>query len=394
MLTTIHTGLSGLRSFQRGLANIGHNIANLNSPGYKKTTLGYAELMSRRDMGVSGGGVRIAAVESHFGQGELRATANPLDVAVEGDGFLVSRLRGESHYFRTGELDVDRDGRLIRRTDRSQVQGLDVHGRLVDLSLAGLRVRAGRPTGLLRFSGNLSTDASSHRIEVPVHDHAGARRELTLHFRRDGAMPPGQWRLDISEGATGHASGGGDLRFDAAGSPLAGSGELSIALTAASGGVSRVRLDFGRPGTLSGVTHLSGGSTSTLKLEQQDGYPPGSLTRMTVDARGRVQAHYTNGQTADGGQLALAWFERPAQQLLRAGAGAWLSAGAPPARIGAPAGDVFGRIAGGMLEMSNVELATEFSELIVSQRGYQAASQLVAAANEMLQQALEMRGRR
>lgn len=394
MLTMIHTGLSGLRSFQRGLANVGHNIANLNSPGYKKTTLAYADLMSRQAMTGSGGGVRIAAVEAHFGQGELRPSANPLDVAVEGDGFLVSRLHGESRYFRTGQLDVDRDGLLIRPLDRSQVQGLDERGRLVELSLAGLRIRPGKPTGLLRFSGNLSTGASSHRLEVTVHDRAGTRRELTFDFRRDGAMLPGQWRVDVAEGATGPVPGGGDLHFDAAGTPLAGAGELSIALTAASGGLSRIRLDFGLSGSLSAATHLSGGATSTLKLAYQDGYPPGSLTRMTVDAQGRLQAHYSNGRTESGGQLALAWFERPGQQLQPAGTGTWLAPGTPPTRIGAPAGDVFGRIAGGMLEMSNVELAAEFSELIVSQRGYQAASQLVAAANEMLQQALEMRGRR
>jgi flagellar hook protein FlgE len=118
------------------------------------------------------------------------------------------------------------------------------------------------------------------------------------------------------------------------------------------------------------------------------------MTKLHFDSAGQSVISYSNGQTLNGDRLALAWFSQPTQQLQRQGAGTYQVVGGAVPLIGQAATRVFGSIVGNKLELSNVELSAEFSEMIITQRGYQAASQLISAANEMMQQALQMKGGR
>ncbi|MDF0606931.1 flagellar hook-basal body complex protein [Neisseriaceae bacterium TC5R-5] len=398
MLETIFIGLSGMQSFQRGLSNISNNIANLNSPGYKRSEMRFSDLMyqyqpSGDDWLAQGSGVRLASTSTNFKQGELSATGNPLDIAINGEGFFVSRQGERTFYSRVGQFDIAPSGLLVSKTDGSTLQGLDAQGKLTDFSIQSVRSQAAKPTTTITFADNLSSGSQTHSLNFTAYDQDGIQRNLKATFSNNAQVTPGSWQVEIEDSASSITIGSGEIRFSSGGTLLPGFNDFAITLTAKSGVSSRLTLDFGVPGSLSAVTSLSGGSSSTLRVSEQDGYAAGSLTSLSFGQDGVATIKYSNGQSATTGQLALAWFTEPQTQLRRIGSAAYEALNNQHAQIGKPANGIYGTIAGSTLELSNVDLSSEFSEMIITQRGYQAASQLITAANEMMQQALQMRGK-
>ena len=155
---------------------------------------------------------------------------------------------------------------------------------------------------------------------------------------------------------------------------------------------SQIVFDFGAPGGFAGATNFSAGTDSTLRLGSQDGFAPGALQSTAFDADGVLIAKYSNGQTLRDQRLALAFFDLP-QDLEPAGAARFENRGGQRVVLGNPHEGVFGTITPESLESANVDLAAQFSELIISQRGYQASSQVVSTANELVQQLLDLRKR-
>jgi flagellar hook protein FlgE len=143
----------------------------------------------------------------------------------------------------------------------------------------------------------------------------------------------------------------------------------------------------------SGATNFSAGADSTLSVASQDGFAAGALTEASFDADGVLVATYSNGQTLRHQRIALAFFDFP-QDLEAAGDAGFENRTGQRVQLGNPREGVFGAIAAESLESANVDLAQQFSELIISQRGYQASSQVVSAANEMIQQLFDIRSRR
>ena len=141
------------------------------------------------------------------------------------------------------------------------------------------------------------------------------------------------------------------------------------------------------------VTSFAAGTTSTLAVASSDGLPVGTLTQATFDANGVLTLKYSNGNTAAGSELALATFESNVG-LSQAGAGEFVSPDPQRAHLGRAGAEGFGKIASSQVEVSNVDLSSEFSNLIVMQRGYQASSRIVSTANEMLQELFDMKGHR
>ncbi|RYY67468.1 MAG: flagellar hook-basal body complex protein [Comamonadaceae bacterium] len=169
------------------------------------------------------------------------------------------------------------------------------------------------------------------------------------------------------------------------GSPTVATEKLTFNYTPAGRAARPVVLDFS-----SDVTSFASGTLSTLAMASQDGYAPGNLTTAAFDDKGELVATYANGQTVRGPRLLLARFSSPdavedlgGSRFAQANGLAWDS--------GAAGEGAFGRIRSGVLELSNVDLSREFSELVVMQRGYQASSQVIATANDMLQELFRMK---
>jgi flagellar hook protein FlgE len=407
MFESIYVGLTGLASFSRNLTVIGNNVSNLNSPGFKASQLQFADLMYAH-LGLSGGGsgdpmqvgsgVNTSGTRVLFTQGALRETGSQTDVAVQGNGFFVLRSSdGKTTYTRDGSFEFGADGMLTSRANGARVGAL-VGGALQDVSVAGLRATPGRPTSTVRLIDNLSSGDTlppggpHHELTVTVFDAAGTNRDVKLAFTNNSNVTPRSWLLKVSD-AAGNELSSGEIRFNGDGSPAEGFNSLKFTLKPAGVEPTEITLQFGDPNSFSGTTNFSAGSESTLRLGSQDGFVSGSLTEAKFDAEGVLVASYSNGQSSRGPRLALAFFESP-QELEATGAGVYENRSNQRVTLGNPRSSLFGSIAGGAVESANVDLAQQFSELIVTQRGYQASSQVITTANEMIQQLFDIKARR
>jgi len=389
MLDSIHIGVTGLLGYQQGLRTIANNTANLNTPGYKSATLQFTDLFytgspSGGGEARFGHGLDTAGTRLDFGQGDLRQTGNEFDLAVDGAGlFVLKDAQGGTRYTRAGQFGFDAQGTLVNRTDGSKVMGLDASGDTVELSLDGLRFSAGKATSELRLVGNLSSASTQQTVgPVQVFDAQGRQHDLSLKFTSNGATTPGSWKVELFDDAT--LVGTTELVFQD-GAPTTATSKLQFSYTPAGGTAQPLTFDLGLD-----VTSFAAGNLSTLALASQDGYQPGTLTKVSFDAAGALVASYSNGQTVKGPRLALARFES-LEAVEALGGNEFGSAKGIPWTVGTAGEGGFGSVRAGMLEISNVDLSREFSSLVVMQRGYQASSQVISTANDMLQELFGMK---
>jgi len=395
MLDSIYIGMSGLASFTKGLTNISNNVANLNTPGYKGSDLEFADLFYRYQYSgssdqqetpsASGSGVQTGGTSLNFTQGEFRQTGNDLDASINGNGFFVLRKDGEPLYTRDGQFKIDDSGYLVSQSDGARVAG-NVGGGLADISISGKRSSAAKATSSVVFSDLLSTSSTTFSVpNISVFDSLGTEHSLTLELTNDSATTPGRWTFSVQEGSTTLTSG--EVRYSGSGDPVAGFDTYSFTYAPGNGANPQaLTLDF------SGTKYLSA-SASGLKVSSQDGFKAGFLTKTALDTDGNLVLTYSNGQVVKSQQLALAWFDN-LSALQAQGGNRFTVFGETGKVVSNPGKDGLGSLQTGGVELSNVDLSKEFSELIVVQRGYQASSQVITAANEMLQQLGEIRGRR
>lgn len=399
MFSSIYTGLTGLMGFSKGLDIISHNVANLNTPGFKSAQLLFQDLFYQYRMAGDnesalqlGGGVTTERSSLKFTAGELRETGNDADAAIDGNGFFVLRKDGETFYTRDGEFEFDQEGFLIARGNKARVAGLN-GASLADISISGLRINPPVATTEIKFIDNLSVGSSTHEINnVSVIDSAGGTHTLKINFIQ--SANPNFWNVEVRD-ETGAllTTPGSEIRF-AANTLLAGFNTVTFSYAPSGAVATNIVLNFGTPGDLSAVQLFSGpansASTST-KVGSQNGRGVGSLTKVAFDPEGNIVATYSNGQTVTGARVALAWFES-LPQLQQAGGNLFVGGEEQP-RLAHPGEDVMGKLVGKSVELSNVELTQQFTDLIILQRGYQASSQVISATNEMVQQLFDLRKR-
>jgi flagellar hook protein FlgE len=396
MFDSIFIGMSGLQSFSAGLRVISNNVANLNTPGFKSAEIRFADLyyqsgsyggnLNRSNSNLFGTGVGAGQTFLNFQSGESRQTGNPLDLSVGGTGFFITRgADGSLTYTRAGQFEFNKDGVLISRTTGREVMGLGSGGGLAAITLNGLRLNPPKATAQIKLTGNLSSNAPDFAIDsVKVFDALGGERTLRLSFKpKDGAA--GTWVVTAIDGET--EVGKGEVGF-VDGKPAAGSDKVAFTYTPTGLSGTAITLDFS-----SQVTSFSTGTFSSLAATSTDGHAVGSLTKLEFDAKGVLSLTYSNGEKASGLAIALADFESNIG-LESVGDGEFAHPQPNQARLGTPGSAQFGGVASSQIEVSNVDLSTEFSDLIVTQRGYQASSRIVSTANEMLQELFEMKGRR
>jgi flagellar hook protein FlgE len=392
VLESIYIGMSGLQGYSQGLRVIANNTANINTPGYKGSTLQFADMFYSNTNSGAGGtmqvgyGLNTAGTVLNFQQGELRQTGNSLDLAVDGQGLFTLRdASGNLHYTRAGQFTFDADGVLVSRIDGSKVMGIGADGSLTPISIGGASTAPGKATTSVKFAGNLSSTGSDQTIgNVKVIDALGGEHILSVQLTNDSANTPGAWKLDLMDGAT--SVGTGEIRF-AGGEPDAAHSQVTITYSPSGVPPIPLMLDFG-----SDVTSFAAGNLSTLAFTSQDGYAPGALTGVSFDASGALVMSYSNGQTVKGTQLAMGRFD--SLDAVGSIGGNQFDATNPLAwHTGVAAANGFGSVRAGVVEMSNVDLSQEFSDLVIMQRGYQASSQVISTANDMLQELFQMKSK-
>ncbi|MET0975327.1 MAG: flagellar hook protein FlgE [Leifsonia sp.] len=384
MLRSLYSGISGLRSHQTMLDVTGNNIANVNTTAFKSSATQFQDTLSQMTQGAGvpqaqvggtnpaqiGLGVQVAGISTNFAQGSAQATGRATDMMISGDGFFITRSGGEVLYTRAGSFDPDAAGRLVT-PDGSLLQGWNaVNGQIAAGSAIGtitLPLDAVIPavaTTSATVGGNLPSDAAvgtSLVRDVDVFDASGTKRTLTL---------------TLSKTATGWDVAGAD------GTGATATGSLSFTngvLTGPTGiTVGGVAVD------LSGVSGFA--ELNTVAISSQNGREAGTLESFTLSKDGTLVGLFSNGEKQAIARIALATFANPGG-LEKAGSSSYrvtVNSGAP--ELGTPGSDGLGSVTAGTLEMSNVDLSQEFTNLIVAQRGFQANARIITTSDEVLQE--------
>jgi flagellar hook protein FlgE len=372
MLQSLFNGLSGLFGFSRSLNTVSNNISNMNTPGFRGSDTYFENVLGGRGTRVSGEGLRSR-------QGDLRATGNATDLAIDGNGYFVLRDEaGNLRYTRAGQFAFNDDGKLVDTVSGFEVMAFDEEGHLTPIDLTQMRTLPPAATTRINLSGNLSPSGTSHRInDVRVFDSQGGTRTLSIEFTRPATGGvPGEWTVNILDEA-GAAVASSTVRFSAGGTLLAGFEGIDVSL-----GSETIRLNFGTAGAFDGLTQLSGSPNSTA-ANVADGRAALQLSDYSFNERGVLQLRYGASERRDGVQLALA--DLTGEAMLNTDGSRLYTAPQGSVRgIGRAGEGSLGRIAGGSLELSNVDLTQEFADMIIIQRGYQASSRVLTVTNEMI----------
>jgi len=406
MLRSLFTAISGLTNHQTRLDVIGNNIANVNTTGYKAGRVIFQDMMSQTLSGASpsqtsrggtnpkqiGLGVNLATIDNLHTQGALQSTGVMTDLAIQGDGFFVLNDSGRNVFTRDGSFSLDENGVLVDASNGLRVQGWTAVNGVLDTTqpIGGITIplasqmeaQASTQTTMM---GNLDTRyavGDTYSNTFVVYDSEGDNHSVTVTYTKTAANA---W--DWQASGTGIVAAGltnqGQLAFNPDGSLNTQTGNLSLTLT--NGAVTPLNIapDFGQ------MTQLA--DPTTVTLFGQDGFAPGTLTTFNIANSGIINGVFDNGIIQVLGQVSMARFTNPGG-LIKEGMNLWSeSANSGVAQVGTANTGARGSIEAGALEMSNVNLAQEFSDMIITQRGFQANSRVITTSDEMLQELMNLK---
>jgi flagellar hook protein FlgE len=424
MLRSLFSGITGLRAHQQMMDVTGNNIANVNSSGYKSQTAVFESVISQAVKApgapVQGGanaaarggvngvqiglGVQLAGVSTNFGQGSSQLTGVSTDFAIQGSGFFTTNNGTENLFTRAGSFTLDANGKLVS-PDGSIVQGymadavgvVNPNAAPEDVSLPIATLLPAVSSTTMKFSGNLSAAAAIGDTvvsSITTYDVLGAESQTAATFTKTGV---GAWTVNLGTGAGAGATVA--LTFDGNGvltNPAAVNGTNTIpvlnrpAIAAAAGPPVVVGVPVANFAVdVTGLSQYS--APSSAGITEQNGAGVGALTTFTTTSDGQLIGIFSNGQKQALAQLAIATFNNP-DGLEKVGDTSYrTTVNSGVALIGAATVGGRGSIQGGTLEMSNVDLASEFTNLIVAQRGFAANSRTMTAADEMLQELMSIK---
>ena len=382
MLRSLYSGISGLRSHQTMLDVTGNNIANVNTTGFKSSSVQFQDTLSQLTRGggapgAEGGtnpaqvglGVQVAGIATNFNQGSSQATGKATDLMISGDGFFAVTNGGQTLYTRAGGFTPDAQGRLVT-ADGAILQGwaavngvIPAGGPVSDITVSNMALSTARATEGAGVAGNLPSEAAAGATldrQISVYDATGTATPLDLKFTRTA----GGWDVSGTDalGRTGATS----LAFN--------NGQL--ATNPATLSVGGIVVDLNRVTGYTGMTSVT--------IDSQNGRAAGTMESFTISKDGTVLGAFSNGAKEPVAQIAMAKFANSAG-LEKAGNSMYrITANSGGAVLGTAGIDGFGSIAAGSLEMSNVDLSQEFTNLIVAQRGFQANARIITTSDEVL----------
>lgn len=408
--------LSGLNASQSALQSISNNLANTNTDGYKDQNVTFSDVFSQSgvtngalDPLQTGQGVNTASTTIDFSDGNTTATGVPSNMALSGDGFfVVKQPNGNLAYSRAGDFTVNKNGQIIT-PDGSLVLGYPAQGGAVNTSAAlqPLQVGTGAVSPAIattNFAANANLDATAATgatasSTINMIDSLGAPHTLTATYTKTGVN---QWSYAVTipgadVGSTTPVSlGSGTLYFDSTGKLVTGTGTNQTPTTIALSPVTGLQDGAATSNITWNLTDTSGNPTITqadlksgTSSVTQNGSAAGTLSNYTVLADGTIEGTFSNG-TAALGQVAVATVTNT-QGLQQIGNNLFqATAGSGAAQIGIAGTGGRGTITGGSVEGSNVNIAGEFSKMIVAQQAYQANAKVVTTFNQVEQATLGM----
>ena len=442
MMSSIYSGVSGLKAQQKKLDVIGNNIANVNTAGFKGSTVSFADVLSQTLSGASAGngttggtnakqiglGVGVAATTTSMTTGSTQSTGNSSDVSISGSGFFIVEggSSGKYQFTRAGNFGVDSAGNLVvngysvcgwpdytvdangdykfdtevaveplnlfadgKKTLAPQVSTASTLSGSIDASATAQGTSTAPVDSTAVSTGNLSADSST---TLTVYDALGNSYNVQVKFYKSYVDTTTNntswyWEASTTDSNLTVTAGSGTIEFDSSGKIVASTIATTptLTLTPKSGAAAfDVTLDMADM-----TSYANSGSDSLTNTT--DGYSSGDLSDFSIGSDGVITGIYSNGQTQPLAMLALAGFTNPAG-LLKIGDNLYsTTVNSGDFTGGVTAGSAgTGSLSAGTLEMSNVDLSEQFSEMMITQRAYQANSKIVSAADECLQAVINM----
>ena len=438
MMRALFAAISGLRNHQLFMDTVGNNLANVNTSGYKASRVTFSDLLSQTISSGSapntnlgginskqiGLGAQIASIDVLQLQGSMQSTGKATDLAIQGDGFFILSNGLKQSYSRDGAFDIASDGSLVNPSTGMKVQGwtainadgsVNTTGAISEVKILIGQSTVASPTGNTAaplvagvqpnpgatFAGNLDARAAVNdagSVGMTAVDSQGRAHNVTLTFTNTS---PNNWSVSAYSADTtltgistdpANPTALGNLAFGANGQLTTSPPQITMPIgpttdTGATFGntafPNQIMLDFAK------LTGLA--ATSEVAMSAQDGFTAGTLVAFRLGAKGEIVGVYTNGLTQNLGQLALANFVNPGG-LTRAGGNLFdESASSGAVIIGKPGESGRGIASSGNLESSNVDLAREFTNMIIGQRGFQANARVITTSDEMLNDLVHLR---
>lgn len=420
MNTSFYSGLSGLSAYAGALNIVGNNLANLNTTGFKASDISFEDLVTRTFGGVAtngagnpmqvGLGTLPNSVSGIFSQGSIMSSADSTNVALEGNGFfVVGNSDQDRFYTRAGNFFFNSDGYLVNPsghyvlgyTSRDADNNIITSGPLQQIFLPSNTLSDPQATTFSQVFANLDVrtiNGTTYSSSTTIYDSKGAPHTLTITFTHNGINAAGDdvwaYRASIPDADTASGAlnsgvlGNGTLTFDGTGTLLTPAANVAFTTPAFANGADALSFDWELYDD-NNVPLITGYPIpSTTSATNTDGFPPGNLTSIIIDSEGIIEGVFSNGQVEQMAQLAIAQFNNP-KGLLRLGQNLFAeSLASGNNAIGAANTGGRGTIVGSALECSNVDMATEFTKMLVFQRGYQANSKTITTADTITQTAL------
>lgn len=392
MLRSLFSGITGLRAHQTMIDVTSNNIANVNTTGYKSGSLIFSDTLSQLIKAASaatansggtnpaqvGLGVQVSGISNNFTQGSSQSTGINTNLMIQGDGFFIVKDGNTDLYTRAGAFKFDATGYLVNDSGQ-RVQGFTAVGGVVnvdgvtsDIQIPSTTTLAPQETANVVLTGNLESGTTGTlTTNVDAYDSAGVTHTLTITVDKSTGA------LAVTDSVAGATATAGSVTFNADGSINT---STDPTITLADGSV--VTVD------VTGLTKY--GSEDKFNVLSVDGYGSGNLNSLEITTTGEVVGSFTNGQKITLAQLALATFNNPAG-LEKVGDTAFEATTNSGLAIVTTPDNGAGSLVSGAVEMSNVDLGTEFSNLIIAQRGFQANSKVITTSDSILDELVNMK---
>jgi len=426
MFTSFSTALSALNADSTAIDVVGNNLANLNTTGYKESVVSFHDLVSQ-SLGAGlgetqvGFGVASPLTTRQFSQGALQASTGQLDAAIQGDGFFMvtDPSTNATLYTRAGDFQVDASGNLLTSTGQN-VQGwtmtngvLNTNGAVSDIQIPVGQLRQSVATTNMSLSANLNAaavsgvttgdNADNFSTPIQVVDSLGNPVVMTATFTKDPAVPL-QWSYQITvPGGTTKAGVAGTptpllttpgiLTFDSSGnlvSPAAAAGSVPVAVTGLADSAADLNINFNLYGANGAATITQFSEASATSAQSQDGVPAAQIISVGLGDGGQVMAQYSNGTQQVVAQVAVASIRNPGSLIAVGENNYQASQQTAQAAVGVANTGGRGDIKGGELEASTVDIAAEFTNLIVLERAYQANGKVITTGDQLSQDTISL----
>lgn len=419
MFTSFSTALSALSATSTAIDVVGNNLANMNTPGFKTSEVDFSDLVTQSlgsGLGETqvGFGTALPTTVAQFTQGALETTNGLDDAAIQGSGFfVVNDPSSGTEYTRAGDFQVDKSGNLMTNSGQ-YVQGwttmnpstgeVDTTGPIGNITIPEGTLQPPVATTTFSDSMNLNSAAnadstSTFTTPVTVYDSLGNSHVLTLNLQKTG---PNQWSYDVtipgsdvSGGTAGtpfDTGASGTLTFDSSGNlidPPAGS-PISVSISGLTDGAADMNLSWNLYDSSGSPLITQFAQTSASSSNTQNGAPAAQLYQVSIADGGGIVAEYTNGNQVTVGQLALAGIENPSTLVAVGNNNYQLSSATATPSVGVPNSGGRGQVVGGSIESSTTDIATEFTNLIVYQRSYEANAHVVTTADQLSQDTINL----